>query len=108
MLGQHGGKEFGDGLGYDIVSFDENGAELLLEVKTTNAGILMPFFITANELAVAERIGDAYRLYRVFDFSTSPRAFATPFDGKRSMRHRTVRGITATVANNAASFVAPA
>jgi hypothetical protein len=65
----------GDGLGYDIVSFDENGAELLLEVKTTNAGIQMPFFITPNELAVAERKGDAYRLFRVFDFSTNPRAF---------------------------------
>ena len=65
----------GDGLGYDIVSFDENGAELLLEVKTTNASILTPFFITPNELAVAERKGDAYRLFRVFDFSTNPRAF---------------------------------
>jgi hypothetical protein len=28
----------GDGLGYDIVSFDGNGDELYLEVKTTNAG----------------------------------------------------------------------
>lgn len=65
----------GDGVGYDIVSFDETGAELLIEVKTTNAGILTPFFITPNELAVAEREGYGYRLYRVFDFSTSPRVF---------------------------------
>jgi hypothetical protein len=68
-------RRLGDGLGYDIVSFDENGAELLLEVKTTNAGILTPFFITPNELAVAERESDAYRLYRVFDFSTNTRAY---------------------------------
>ena len=65
----------GDGLGYDIVSFDESGAELLLEDKTTNAGILTPFFITPNELAVAERSGDEYRLFRVFDFSTHPRVY---------------------------------
>ena len=49
----------GDGLGHDIVSFDENGDVLYLEVKTTNAGILTPFFISPNELAVAERIGAA-------------------------------------------------
>jgi hypothetical protein len=65
----------GDGLGYDIVSFDENGDVLYLEVKTTNAGILTPFFISPNELAVAERRGDTYRLYRVFDFSNNPHAF---------------------------------
>lgn len=65
----------GDGLGHDIVSFDETGTELTIEVKTTNAGILTPFFITPNELAVAERKGDSYRLYRVFDFSTDPHAF---------------------------------
>jgi len=65
----------GDGLGYDIVSFDENRTEIFLEVKTTNAGILTPFFISPNEIAVAERERASYRLYRVFDFSTSPRAY---------------------------------
>ena len=65
----------GDGLGYDILSFNEDGAELYVEVKTTNAGIQMPFFITANELAVSKRKGESYRLYRVFDFSTKPRAY---------------------------------
>jgi hypothetical protein len=65
----------GDGLGYDIVSFDENGDVLYLEVKTTNAGILTPFFINPNELAVSKSKGESYRLYRVFDFSTQPRAY---------------------------------
>jgi hypothetical protein len=65
----------GDGLGYDIVSFDENGSELFLELKTTNAGILTPFFFSPNEIALAERLDYAYRLYRVFDFSTSPHAY---------------------------------
>jgi hypothetical protein len=65
----------GDGLGYDIVSFDEDGNELYVKVKTTNAGIQTPFFITANELAVSKLKGSAYRLYRVFDFSATPRAY---------------------------------
>lgn len=65
----------GDGLGYDIVSFHENGAERLLGVKTTNAGILTPFFITPNELALSEHKGDTSRLYRVFDFSTNPHVY---------------------------------
>ena len=78
----------GDGLGYDIVSFDENETELFLEVKTTNAGILTPFFISRNELAVAKRKGNAYRLYRVFDFATSPRAYVLsgPIEHKLTLK----------------------
>jgi hypothetical protein len=68
-------ERLGDGLGYDIISFDENGAELYVEVKTTNAGIQTPFFITPNELAVSKRKGGSYRLYRVFDFSMNPHAY---------------------------------
>lgn len=78
----------GDGLGYDIVSFDESGSELLLEIKTTNAGILTPFFVSLNELAVAELNKDAYRLYRVFDFSTNPHAYilAGPLKDKLELK----------------------
>jgi hypothetical protein len=46
-----------------------------IQVAKTNAGILTPFFITPNEVAVSERKGDAYRLFRVFDFATKPRAY---------------------------------
>jgi len=39
----------GDGLGYDVLSFEENGSERLIEVKTTAFGELTPFF-SRNEL----------------------------------------------------------
>jgi hypothetical protein len=87
----------GDGLGYDVVSFDENGNELFIEVKTTNAGILTPFFISPNEIAVAERERDSYRLYRVFDFSTSPRAYALsgPLENKLTLTSQVYSAIPA-------------
>ena len=65
----------GDGLGYDIISFDENGEELYLEVKTTNADRTTPFFISQNELDVSARLGLRYRLFRVFDFASAAKAF---------------------------------
>lgn len=69
-------KEDGDGAGYDILSFDaENGGERFIEVKTTNGGRTTPFFLTRNEKSVADERPDAFRLYRVFDFSHTPRLF---------------------------------
>ena len=44
----------GDGAGYDIQSFDTDGRDRLIEVKTTNGWERTPFHITRNELAVAE------------------------------------------------------
>lgn len=68
-------KELGDGLGYDIRSFDLDGRELFLEVKTTTSGRATPFFVSNNEVAVSEQKGTAFRLVRVFDFLKNPRFF---------------------------------
>lgn len=66
----------GDGLGYDIVSFDkETDRNLLIEVKTTNLGIYTPFYLTRNELSTSDRHADEYRLYRLFRFSRDLRLF---------------------------------
>ena len=75
-------KEDGDGLGYDIESFDEAGNEIFIEVKTTRGPINTPFFLTENERRVASEKSTVYRLYRVFNFSTEPRVFIVegPFD----------------------------
>lgn len=68
-------EELGDGAGYDILSFDAQGKERLLEVKTTVGADVTPFYITRNELSVAAERPDAFRLCRVFDFVTHPRMF---------------------------------
>jgi hypothetical protein len=69
-------QEIGDGAGYDILSFDPTGQELLIEVKTTNGGPQTPFFISRNEFRVAAEQADAWRLYRVHLFVQAPRIFA--------------------------------
>jgi hypothetical protein len=68
-------KEDGDGAGYDIASFEIDGAPRLIEVKTTNGWERTPFHITANELAVAEAERSSWVLLRLWNFARSPNAF---------------------------------
>ena len=60
-----------DSKGYDILSFDLDGEEFFIEVKTTNGGINTPFYISAQEMAVSHKYPEKYRLYRVYDFQGS-------------------------------------
>jgi hypothetical protein len=75
---EHVARTQGDGLGYDILSFESNGRERLIEVKTTRYGDMTPFFATRNEVEVSERQAASYRLYRVFKFEKKPRLFILP------------------------------
>lgn len=68
----------GDGLGYDIQSFETDGRERLIEVKTTRFGSLTPFFASRNEVNVSEDQRDTFQLYRVFKFTDQPRLFTLP------------------------------
>jgi hypothetical protein len=68
-------EEDGDGAGYDIASFDADGRERLIEVKTTVGHMTTPFFLTENERAFSAERPDAFRLMRVYDFVRTPRAF---------------------------------
>jgi len=68
-------REDGDGLGYDIRSYDLAGAERWIEVKTTRGGNTTPFYLTRNENEVAKERPDAFRLYRLHDFSQRPGLF---------------------------------
>lgn len=72
----------GDGLGYDIRSFEHDGRERYIEVKTTSFGVRTPFFVTDNELRFSRDRAPQFRLYRLFDFRVSPRLFelAGPID----------------------------
>ncbi|WP_316196944.1 DUF3883 domain-containing protein [Bradyrhizobium sp. SZCCHNS3053] len=65
----------GDGAGYDIRSFEPDGRERLIEVKTTNGWERTPFHITRNELAIAEAYRDDWLLVRLWNFARDPRAF---------------------------------
>lgn len=67
----------GDGLGYDIHSFDTNGSDRLVEVKTTRFGALTPFYVSRREVEVSEQQATTFHLYRVFNFQT-PRLFTLP------------------------------
>lgn len=58
----------GDGFGYDIHSFEVNGQDKLIEVKTTSGSSVMPFFVSKNELAVSQELAESYCLSRVFDY----------------------------------------
>lgn len=68
-------REDGDGAGFDILSFNLNGKDRWLEVKTTNGGDTTPFYLTRNELFVSEANLDRYRIVRLFDFARVPRAY---------------------------------
>ncbi|HXE42921.1 MAG TPA: DUF3883 domain-containing protein, partial [Candidatus Baltobacteraceae bacterium] len=61
--------EIGDGFGFDIRSFETNGRERLIEVKTTRFGELTPFFASKNEVDVSDAKENEYQLYRLFKFT---------------------------------------
>ena len=65
----------GDGAGYDIRSFELDGSERLIEVKTTNGSAKTPFFLSENERAFSDERPDAFRLLRLYSFSENPKAF---------------------------------
>ncbi|MFK7844545.1 MAG: DUF3883 domain-containing protein [Rhodothermales bacterium] len=65
----------GDGLGYDILSYDEDGKERLIEVKTTSYGKRTPFYVTRNELSCSVDRSEVYHLYRVFSFRKAPKLY---------------------------------
>jgi Domain of unknown function (DUF3883) len=64
----------GDGVGFDVLSFDESDEpELILEVKTTGLGKHFPFYVTTTEVRRSEDCPERFQLYRIFDFSRNPR-----------------------------------
>ena len=70
----HVSKDWGDGAGYDILSYDVDGAEIYIEVKTTVRDKKAGFIITANELKVAQKNRTKYWIYRVFEFDPNSKS----------------------------------
>jgi len=72
---EHVAKTKGDGLGYDILSFDPSGREKFIEVKTTAFGKETPFFVSRGEVRFAQEHTEKFHLYRLFEFRKNPRMF---------------------------------
>lgn len=75
---EHVAQTQGDGLGYDILSFEPDGRERLIEVKTTSFGAMTPFFASKREVNLSQDQAESFNLYRVFKFRASPQVFVLP------------------------------
>lgn len=58
-----------DYAGYDILSYDETGNKIYIEVKTTKHSIQTPFYVSANEVEKSIEYKDQYYLYRLYDYN---------------------------------------
>lgn len=65
---EHSSVVRGDGLGYDILSY-ENDKEIYIEVKTTTGKFSSNVFFTENEFNTMSRYVERYYLYRVYEFN---------------------------------------
>jgi hypothetical protein len=72
---EHTSVSEGDGAGFDIRSFEADGSDRFIEVKTTSYGKQTPFFVSRNEVAVSEARQELYHLYRLFRFRADPRFY---------------------------------
>lgn len=60
----------GDGLGYDILAFDEAGNEIHIEVKTSKDKYADGFDISSNEVAASQVKDIIYKIYRIYKLNT--------------------------------------
>jgi hypothetical protein len=72
---EHISESRGDGAGYDVRSFEDDGRDRLIEVKTTTYGKHQPFIVSVNEVEFSNDFSDAFHLYRLFHFGTGERIF---------------------------------
>ncbi|MDA8094896.1 MAG: DUF3883 domain-containing protein [Betaproteobacteria bacterium] len=77
----------GDGAGYDILSYDAPSQPRYIEVKTTNGPYASPFIISRNELDFSQEAGDAFFLYRLFQFRQTPSLYILRGDISRQQLH---------------------
>lgn len=72
-----------DHRGYDIRSFESDGEESLLEIKTTNGHARTRFWLSRTQYEVAAQNPSTYRIRRVFHFQNGAEMFdiRPPLDG---------------------------
>ncbi|WP_374457307.1 DUF3883 domain-containing protein [Nocardioides sp.] len=101
---RHVSVEVGDGLGYDIQSFVGLTEEpAYIEVKTTKYAKELPFFVSANEVAVSNDLGPSYQLWRVFRYGRSGAGFyaiSGPLERNAQLRPATFLGVPRSAIND--------
>lgn len=65
----------GDHFGYDVKSFENDGQEQLLEIKTTNGHARTRFWLSGNQCEVAAKNPETYRVRRVYHFRNGAAMF---------------------------------
>ncbi|MEQ8330058.1 MAG: DUF3883 domain-containing protein [Longimicrobiales bacterium] len=78
LRGEHVSRSRGDHEGFDVLSFETDGRERLIEVKTTAFGALTPFYVSENQVRRSQECRDQFQVYRVFRFRRDPHLFALP------------------------------
>lgn len=73
---QHISLSEGDGAGFDVLSFEADGREKFVEVKTTAFAKETPFFASAAEIRFSQQNAPQYAVYRLFEFRKNAKCFA--------------------------------
>lgn len=71
---EHSSKVIGDGLGYDIKSFNEDGSHRYIEVKATTQSNQAAFYMSVNEIEFAKINKNAFYIYRVYQLNEECRS----------------------------------
>lgn len=64
----------GDGAGYDVLSWTDEGERKFIEVKTTRSGSETAFYVSSNELAFSRHNADRFYLYRIYNYDRARNA----------------------------------
>lgn len=64
-----------DSAGFDIHSYEKNGKDRFIEVKTTRYDRYSQFFVSSNEVKTSKKYEKKYFLYRVFNFDKQSQFF---------------------------------
>lgn len=75
---EHVSRDSGDGLGFDVLSFDADGREKFIEVKTTAFAKETPFYASASEIRFAQKNAPQFFVYRLFEFRKAPKCYTLP------------------------------
>lgn len=67
---EHVSFEQGDGAGYDIKSYNLDGSELYIEVKTTTGAADTAFYISSNEVEFSRKNSTSFVIYRLANYDS--------------------------------------